>query len=177
MNIGCWPSYLLVALAAVGCGTDGPKLVKVTGNVTVAGSEPFQNGLVRFVPTAGTRTTGASAITDDDGNFVLKHTSTRLGIEPGEYTVMLSLFKMPDGSELPDQTDSEEPKTPVELGGVEYVPVEYSRYDSKKFPITVTSDGGSFEFDIPELKPQKKSSITQTSGQQSAGSRRRQSTE
>ena len=144
-------------LMVIGCGgSDGPKLVPVTGTVTVGGSSPFPNGLVRFMPKSGSKVLGGSGITDDDGNFVLKHTSQRPGIEPGEYTVFFSLIQMPDGSPLEDQIGVADPTTPLELGGVEFVPPEYSTVKSTKYPVTVEKTGGTFEFNIPELKPQPK---------------------
>ena len=147
-----------MAVALIGCGGgDGPKLVPVKGTVTVGGSNPFANGLVRFAPKSGSKVLGGSAITDDDGNFVLLHTSRRSGVEPGEYTVFFSLMQMPDGSPLEDQIGVPDPKTPQELGGVEFVPPEYSTVTSNKYPVTVEATGGTFEFNIPNLKPQPSS--------------------
>jgi hypothetical protein len=153
MNAVC----VLAALATIGCGGGGgPKLVSVNGTVTIGGKEPFKEGWVRFSPKSGSKVTGASALTDDDGNFVLVHTSQREGIEPGDYNVSFSKMKMPDGSELPDQSGEADPKSPIELGGVEFVAPEYSSLIDSKFPTKVTGKGGSFDFDIPALAPQKK---------------------
>jgi hypothetical protein len=146
-----------IALAAIGCGSgDGPKVVSVKGNVTVGGSEPFADGWVRFSPASGSKNTGGSARTDEEGNYTLKHTSLKSGVEPGEYNVSFSLMQFPDGSPLPDQSDTRDPKTPLELGGVEFVPPEYSNITVSKYPTTVPAEGGTFDFDIPVLKAQKK---------------------
>lgn len=162
---------LFVLFTAIGCGgSNGLKLVPVKGKVMVAGSSPLKKGIVVFVPNvqgvpvASTDAKsqkkvlpilGGSAITDDQGNFVLKHTTLKSGIEPGEYSVFFSLMQMPDGSPLPDQSKVGEPKTAQELGAVELVPVEYATMRSTKYPTTVAATGGSFEFDIPELKAPK----------------------
>ena len=155
---------LIVLVAAVGCGdAGGPKLVSVKGKVTVGSGEPFKKGLVVFTPKASVDPNsksktgpilGGSGITDDQGNFTLKHTSLKPGIEPGEYNVFFSLYQMPDGTPLPDQSKEVNPKTPKELGGVQFVPVEYSSITSTQTPATVGPSGGSFEFKIPELKAQ-----------------------
>lgn len=154
---------LVVLMALVGCGDGGgPKLVPVNGKVTVGGSEPFKKGMVIFTPKANANPTsktapilGGSGMTDDQGNFTLKHTSLRAGIEPGDYNVLFSLYQKPDGTPLPDQSKEKDPKSPKELGGVQFVPPEYSKLTSTQTPATVGPKGGSFEFKIPELKPQK----------------------
>ncbi len=152
-----WLACVGMMFASIGCGGgDGPKTVSVKGNVTVGGSEPFANGWVRFSPKEGGKNLGGSALTDDDGNYVLRHTSNKYGIEPGEYNVSFSLFQMPDGSPLPDQSDSKDPLTPTELGGVQFVPPDYTDLKISKYPTTVPAAGGEFTFDIPVLKPQGK---------------------
>lgn len=156
---------LMALIAMVGCGAaDGPKLVPVKGKVTVGGTEPFKKGLVVFTPKGAATASatskaapilGGSGITDDQGNFTLKHTSLKPGIEPGEYYVFFSLYQMPDGTPLPDQSKEKDPKPPKELGGVEFVPPDYSKITSTQTPATVGATGGTFEFKLPELKAQK----------------------
>lgn len=147
---------LFVALASMGCGQDtgGLTLVKVTGQVTTD-SEPFANGMVQFIPKQAGKSTGGSAVTDENGYYSLKHTSNRKGIEPGEYNVRFSLLKLPDGSELPDQSEENHPKSPMELGAIEWVPLEYSSMSTTKNSVTVEESGGNFDFEIPKLEPQK----------------------
>ena len=149
-HFGC----VVVLLAAIGCGgTDGPKVVPVKGKITVGKSEPFKKGWVIFSPKPGSKYTGGAAVTDDAGNYVLKHTSQKPGVEPGDYNVSFSLYKMPDGSAIaPDKGNN--PKTPQEMGGVQFVPLDMSTILSTKNPTTVPKTGGTFDFDIPELKAQ-----------------------
>ncbi|WP_010582338.1 hypothetical protein [Schlesneria paludicola] len=150
--VGLW-----VVSAVVGCGgaANEIKVAPVKGKVTVKGSDPFEKGLVVFAPKTAGKNLGGSATTDDQGNFVLRHATGKPGIEPGEYHVFFSQFRMPDGAPLPDQAGEREPKTPQELGGVQWVPLEYSTMKSTKNPVTVEAKGGSFDFDLPELKAQK----------------------
>lgn len=143
-------------LFAVGCGGgEGPKLATVKGRVTVGGSEPFPQGIVKFFPKPNTNLNMREAITDDNGNYVMKFSSNQRGLEPGDYLVSFSLYKQEDGSPLPDQTGETAPKPPSELG-VQFVPPEYNVALSDKNPTTVTDAGGEFNFDIPELKAQPK---------------------
>ena len=147
--------WALCLLAAVGCGDSTIKTVPVGGNVTIGGSEPFANGTVVFVPVAGegTKALGGSAITDENGHFVLKHAANAgSGIEPGDYKVVFSLFLMPNGDPVPEAETPADVKTPEELGAVQFVPPEYANMNSDKNKVTVESSGGEFDFDIPELK-------------------------
>ena len=149
-------SCLLLVMMSIGCGgATGPALVSVKGKVTVEGSEPFKHGIVRFIPAPGTSAGSGEAITDENGNFVIRVSSDKTGLQPGEYNVGFSLFQMPDGSPLPDQTGEPNPKEPAELGGVQFVPADYS-IGSTKQTASVSALGETFEFDIPELKAQPK---------------------
>lgn len=150
-------SYLacmLSLLAALGCGGGSKiKLAPVKGKVTVGGSGPFKKGLVRFVPKPGTNLNSREAITDDEGNFVIYFSGSQAGMEPGDYNVGFSLIQLPNGNPLPDQTGEAFPKEPGELGGAQFVPPEFGLASTKN-STTVTEEGGNFEFDIPQLKPQ-----------------------
>ena len=156
LYLGSWIAIASFLLTAIGCG-DGPRLVSVKGTVTIGGSEPFANGTIRFTPKESAKQlVGASAKTDDDGKYQLMHFSQRKGAQPGDYNVSFSLIKLPDGSPLPDQEGEMEKKSPLELGGTEFVPTEYANFNSSKNPTKVPSAGGTFDFDIPALKPVKK---------------------
>ena len=78
------------------------------------------------------------------------------GLQPGEYKVLLSLYKMPDGSAPPDQTGKEYMKHPIDLGAVETVPQEFAMGTAPECKVTVTESGGTFDFDLPELVAPKK---------------------
>jgi hypothetical protein len=154
VRIGC-PTLLLMALGCGG-GSATPKLAPVSGKVTVGGSEPFKKGLVRFVPKeVNSGLNMREATTDDHGNFVIMFNARTRGLEPGDYQVSFSLIQNEDGTPLskPVGEDSE---------GVEFVPRDYC-FGSTKNPITVPETGGTFDFDIPELKPQPKGKTMTTS--------------
>ncbi len=150
--------FAAMTFAVVGCGGGGDnfKLVPVKGTIKVGGSEPFANGTVVFVPPDGAKYLGGTGVTDAQGNFVIRHIKGKPGIEAGQYTVIFSLYKKPDGTALPDQSKEREQVSPMELGGVQFVPPDYSGLKSTKYPTTVSAAGGSFDFNIPELKPPAK---------------------
>ncbi len=154
MTATCRWVGLLLILTALGCSGDaGPKLAPVKGKVTAGGSSPFKNGLVRFVP-KDTKLNMREATTDAQGNYVIQFNNSRSGLQPGAYTVHFSLFQMPDGSSLPDQSKSPDPRSPAELGAVEWVPADYATGKAEKCSVTVSDKGGEFNFDLPELKAQ-----------------------
>lgn len=154
-------TWLLISL--VGCGEGKFQTSHVSGKVTVKGSEPFVGGLVRFIPPQGSNRNSREATTDSQGNYTVKFNESASGLEPGEYKVMFSLYKMPDGSEVPDQKGEPDPKHPTQLGAVQYVPVEYERGNASDCQIVVESATRNvFDFDLPELAPQKPSPAKRT---------------
>jgi len=150
-------SSALMVLCASGCGggADAPQLAPVKGRVTVDGSEPFQEGLIRFIPAPGANLNSREAYTDADGNYTIVFSPGNPGLQPGEYKVMFSLYKMPDGTDPPDQTQEADPKHPSQLGAVQLVPPEFELGKAADCAVTVPEEGGTFDFDLPELKPTK----------------------
>lgn len=145
----------LVALS-LGCGGGPvPPLAPVKGKVTVGQAEPFKKGLVRFIPKPGTNLNSREAVTDEDGNYRIEFSGSHSGLEPGDYLVSFSLYQMPNGDPVPDQSGESYPKSPKDLGAVEFVPKEYTGLSDKN-ATTVPPEGGTFDFDIPELAPQGK---------------------
>lgn len=151
-------SLLIATLMMIGSGCgggDGIKRVKVTGTVTAEGSIPFANGQIFFTPKDNrAKIIGGGALTDENGQYSVRHAKGQMGIEPGEYIVWFSKYLLPDGSELPEQEEDGEPKQPWEMGGVQFVDSAYSNAQSTKNIVTVSSSGETLDFTIPELKPQ-----------------------
>lgn len=78
---------LLVSVSP-GCG-DGPKLVPVSGVVTLDG-EPLEGATLSFVPVAGAGvSTSGTDMTGPKGNFQITYNG-RAGLVPGKYKVMVS---------------------------------------------------------------------------------------
>lgn len=80
-------------LLVAGCGESGPSLGSVEGTVTLDG-QPLANAIVNFEPAdeAGNRSS-YDGQTDESGHYVLHATASRMGAEPGDYTVHITLPK------------------------------------------------------------------------------------
>jgi len=97
---------LMMAFLA-GCGgggaTDGPKLEKVTGKVTLSGA-PVEGAVVTFAPKGqGQRT--ATARTDASGNFDMTTITAGDGAVKGEYTVVIVKQEQLATVATPDSSD------------------------------------------------------------------------
>ncbi|MEX0715541.1 MAG: hypothetical protein WD066_03100 [Planctomycetaceae bacterium] len=88
---------LLSALAFAGCGgSDGPKLGKVSGTVTLDGQPVAAGYVVEFIPhteegrpDSSRRTSNGT--TDDSGNYVLKHGTSEIeGAEIGKHGIVIA---------------------------------------------------------------------------------------
>ncbi|QDV34475.1 carboxypeptidase-like regulatory domain-containing protein [Tautonia plasticadhaerens] len=79
---------VIVALIVAGCG-GGPKLVPVSGVVTLDG-EPLEGATLSFVPAAGNvLATAGSDVSGPNGNFMMTYKG-RNGLSPGTYRVLVS---------------------------------------------------------------------------------------
>ena len=85
LSVGC------AVLLALGCGSDKPKLVTVTGKV-VFKNEPLTAGSIWFVPDLGNAYQGEkpSCQLQLDGSFTMRTYPFGDGVPPGAYKVMLS---------------------------------------------------------------------------------------
>lgn len=78
-------------LVVVGCGNDQPKLVEVTGRVTLAG-KGLTAGSITFHPTAENsfQSDSPSSQLQLDGSFRMRTWPWGDGVPPGDYRVTLS---------------------------------------------------------------------------------------
>jgi hypothetical protein len=85
---------LLAVLAGVmglsGCGDTRPSLGTVHGKITLDG-KPLAHAAVSFAPEGGGR--ASSAITDDQGNYVLCYLRDVMGAKIGNHMVRISMPK------------------------------------------------------------------------------------
>jgi hypothetical protein len=97
---GKWLSAALVAFLLPGCG-GGPKLVSVTGTVTMNG-KPLEGANISFAPEPGNAVeTAGTDITGPEGNYKLMYQG-RSGVSPGKYKVAISKLEVKAGVELPE---------------------------------------------------------------------------
>lgn len=87
MNRIAMPCLTIIILTIVGCGDPNmPPVGEVHGQVTLNG-QPVPGCQVEFVPLAGGRS--SSAMTDDNGNYVLKYKGNAEGALLGKHRVRL----------------------------------------------------------------------------------------
>ncbi len=142
-------SIFAVLLFSSGCFSSGSpqfegKLEPVTGTVLVDG-KPYAGLEITFLPAQGTDGTGASAITDSQGQFTLAHRSGQPGIEQGTYKVLFSLKLKADGSSI-------QPSEDAALVGQEKIPARYQNFDMTPEQSQVSLGGGTFEFKLKSRK-------------------------
>ncbi len=113
----------LLYLFTVGCGSDADvellEVAPVSGSVRIDG-HPAQGVALNFIPLGATRGTGGFATSQPDGQFTAISHDGREGLPPGEYQVLLSQWRMPDGSPIPEDT------TAADAGAVNRLPEIYS---------------------------------------------------
>lgn len=79
---------LTVGLFAIGCGSGGPTMGKVSGKVTVDG-QPLTKGTVTFIAT-DSKNPNATGTIDASGNYTLQTTEPGDGAVVGSYKVAIS---------------------------------------------------------------------------------------
>ncbi|MCC6510442.1 MAG: hypothetical protein IT423_15180 [Pirellulaceae bacterium] len=89
----------LSMLSLVGCGSDGPKLVEVTGTVTLDG-QPVPGAIVIFNPDfpGGSNSLGK---TDGQGKYRLEFSQDKKGAMIGKHVVEITTKKIA-ASDMPD---------------------------------------------------------------------------
>lgn len=135
----------LSLLLALGCGRSpdpaaNVKLEPVTGTVLV-NDKPYAGLEVTFMPEQGTPGTGATARTDEKGEFKLQHRNGKPGVEVGTYRVLFSLMLKADGTPLGPNEDAA-------TLGVQKLPPQYQAFDRSPEKATVPAGGGKFDYKL-----------------------------
>jgi hypothetical protein len=126
--------WLLIVAAALMAGCGGDEAIQVTGAVTNPDGTPIQceSGTVLFQPAAsGENATGqhASGEVKPDGTFTMMTKVQGDGVKPGQYKVVLQLWKSYRDGKL---------AVPKKYGDVTTTPLE----------ATVDGDHTHFEFKV-----------------------------
>lgn len=101
------PAVLTTSFLLEGCGgPDRPKLVRVTGIVTLNG-QPLTSSRVRFVPDGPQQGRTATGDLDQSGNFKLSTFEPDDGILPGAYKVDVNKITSTDESDSPEDREKQ----------------------------------------------------------------------
>lgn len=118
-----------------------PELAPVSGTITLDG-QPLANTTITFVGIGTTNSTGCGGATDSSGKYTLRTAHNGDGAPLGEYKVVISKLKKPDGSDFP--LDS--PVGPIDAGADESLPPKYSDAEKTELTATVPAGGGTIDF-------------------------------
>ena len=108
----------LVGISGCSSATAGSveELVPVSGQVLLGG-EPVEGLSLTFMPSGNnSKSHPGTGITDSDGNFEILNYRNKRGLPPGSYTILGTLWLMPDGTLPPLDTP------PITSGATERVP-------------------------------------------------------
>ena len=130
----------LILAGCIGSDPSAPKLVPVTGAVTLDG-KPLAGAEVGFVPTGDTKGFGSVGKTDGEGKYKLTSARGGEGAVAGNYKVVISRRLMPDGSAPPSGD-----KAPMESAARESLPTKYSMKGQTTLTATVPDGGGPVDF-------------------------------
>ncbi|OYW17193.1 MAG: hypothetical protein B7Z55_13035 [Planctomycetales bacterium 12-60-4] len=140
----------LVTCLVLGCGKSAPTapqpaaLVEVSGKVSMNGT-PLEGAMVLFNP----KSEGgfpAYGFTDSAGEYRAETRvgqSSKPGISPASYQVMVSLMLKPDGT---PPLDPSEP--PANSAARESLPPQFSSPTQSKLRAVVGASGGTFNFEM-----------------------------
>jgi len=131
---------LIICLAITGCNRDGlPGLVPAAGIVTLNG-DPVERAIISFAPTTtspGVRS--ASAMTDQNGRFVVTTLHFGDGIQPGEYQIIVTKTTGTGGDLSPEES--------ARTGGgndrqmVNHLPSKYGNKETSGLTVSISSRG------------------------------------
>lgn len=139
-----------VAMAAVlvGCGDSGPKLVPVSGKVTVNG-KPLEGAAVSFQPDPSAKEVfPAEDVSGPDGTYRAK-TKGREGVVPGKYHIVVTKSLL-DPSKAPADFKDDPFMAQLSQGPIaEKTPAQREKeMIEASFDRDVSPDGGEQNFDI-----------------------------
>ena len=148
-----WFACLAGILILAGCGgsdPDRPETVSATGTITFHG-EPVEGATVTFVVESG-EGRGATATTDDSGQFELTTFEPGDGAIPGNYKVKISKT-VPEGALSQEEADAyaEKGQAPPPIRAKEHLPTTYKDANLSGLTAEVKEDGeNDFPFNLTE---------------------------
>jgi hypothetical protein len=137
-RLACWLSACTVAFALTGCGSKGPPVYEVRGQVLFNG-KPVPHAFVVLHPVEkGRSAPRPNATTDESGNFVLSSFHAEDGAPAGEYVATVEWRKA-------TVVRGEDPVLSANL-----LPVKYSKPTTSDLRVTIKP--GSNENQILRVK-------------------------
>lgn len=95
----------LGSFSFVGCGNDGPEMIRIRGDVSYKGA-PLTDGMVVYLPAGGTDTQQASGRIQPDGTFELTTSKKGDGVRVGEYSIIVQAYSQGARSLTREETEA-----------------------------------------------------------------------
>ena len=134
---------LLGLCVCVGCTKSGAPLNAVTGVVTLD-AKPFAEARVMFIPQGATLGHGGEGITNAEGKYeIIAHRAeSRKGLAPGEYKIVITRVRQPDGSPLPPGAKT------IEIPTKETAPEPYCKPYETPLRATIGTEAKTFDVSL-----------------------------
>jgi hypothetical protein len=134
---------------AAGCGDSSPKLVAVSGTVTVNG-KPLEGATISFSPDSTNKEgQGADDVTGPIGNYKAM-TRGRSGVVPGKYKVMVSKTPTTSQASVPEAFKDDPYMANMKVEA--HKPINAAKDKDAKiegvFDREVPPEGGTIDFDV-----------------------------
>jgi hypothetical protein len=149
------PALVLVSAALIAGCDSGPKLVPVTGKVTLDG-KPLDGANIAFAPEPGNAVPIQGLdVTGAEGNYTLMANGRR-GVPPGKYKVVISKVEAKSGVVIPDEFKKDPMMAKMAGMTKETLPDSVSGVGESQFDREVPPEGGTFDFDVKATKAKAK---------------------
>lgn len=147
---------VVVTLLPLGCGPSGPRLVPVSGKLTLNGA-PLEGAGITFAPDPGNAaSTPGGASSGADGSFIAKSGDSD-GLAPGKYKVLVTKSSLKDGAKVPDEFKDDPIMAAMAGLTIDSLPPEYATADTSPLTLEVPDGGGDdFTFDVKQAEKKKK---------------------
>jgi predicted small lipoprotein YifL len=151
-----------VCLSSVtACGNNGPKMVPVSGAVTIDGA-PLSFKTLLFVPESGTSGGGAGASTNEKGEYKLLASRGGAladfhGACPGKYKVVITEPMFPINQDMSAATTGDTPAPAIGLPSAlktkktatgPSIPFVYAKRETTPLVVTVPDSGGAINIEL-----------------------------
>lgn len=128
-----FPSFWLILLCCLGCGSDQLRVYPVSGKISFDGKPMEGGGSIALIPTGTETGKAAGGIIDEDGNYTLSTYTEGDGSIPGQFRVIITQTAVDEPEATPDGTAPTE-SVPF-LSADKLIPAIYS--DFKASPLIV----------------------------------------
>ncbi|QDU10852.1 hypothetical protein [Gimesia aquarii] len=119
---------IVMCLGVAGCGSNTKQASSTASGTIKLDGKPLTSGTLNFYP--ANEGNSAFAVINSDGTFTVNTSAGTSGLEPGEYSVVISY-------EVPSTIDDESNEVP----GINPIPAKFRNEENPEISITVPKSG------------------------------------